>query len=194
MQPLARLTLLPVTLLAAIIFASQPHQQAPLTTMSTNQVITDVLPSHRSVQIFTSLIRDVPAVSQLLSSSSSSQNFTVLAPTNHAMSSLDHKPWEDPAEYKELGTNAYEGDAGKERAQRNIQRFVEAHVVAKAPWAENDKARTLVAGEGESEKAVWWEDAGDGKRKIAPDGVGVESVAARVKNGEVWVLDGVLKP
>ena len=112
------------------------------------------------------------------------------------MTSMSHKPWEDPAEYKELGTNAYEGQQGEDRAHRNVRRFVEAHVVPRAPWPESDKAQTLAVGEGDSPsgKAVWWEDSGDGQRVIAPDGVKVTSVASQASNGEIWILDSILKP
>ena len=161
--------------------------QAPLSNTMTSQVITDALPAHHSVQIFASLIRDVDSVALLLSSTT--QNFTLLAPNNGAMKSLPHKPWEDPAEYKAFGTNVYEGPGGQDRAQKNIKKFVEAHVVPKAGLSEGEKVATLVG----VEKAVWWEDAGDGKRKIAPDGVSVESVAGGLANGEIWIIDGTLK-
>lgn len=180
----------PCLFVATALSAHSLHHQVPLTTMS-SQVITDALPAHHSIQIFTSLVRDVESVSTLLSSSR--HNCTVLAPTNTAMSALSHKPWEDPEEYKEFGANVYEGQAGQDRAQKNIQRFVEAHVVPKAPWAESDKVKTIAAAEGQDGKAIWWEDAGNGNKKLAPDGVSVDSVAASVSNGEVWIVNGVLK-
>ena len=185
-----------ISLLSTFATASRYQQLLhPIEAMNSQIAITDELPTHRNIQIFTSLVRDVEPVSRLLSSASK-QNFTVLAPTNAAMTSLPHKPWEDPSEYATLGTNAYSGNAGQERAQKNIRRFVEAHIVAKAPWAENDKTAPLVEAEGETRKSkvLWWEDAGGGSRVIAPDGVKVENVAAKVANGEVWILDGTLAP
>ena len=75
--------------------------------------------------------------------------------------SLPRKPWEDPADYDQLGTEAYEGDDGQERAKRNLQRFVEAHVVPASPWREGDRVKTLAGGE------VWWEAGADGGKIVS---------------------------
>jgi len=64
---------------------------------------------------------------------------------------LPRKPWEDPEDYDNLGTDAYKGDDGEERARNNVKRFVEAHVVPVSPWKEGDKLTTLAGGE------IWWE-------------------------------------
>jgi len=98
---------------------------------------------------------------------------------------LPRKPWEDPEEYRELGADAYEGDDGQERARRNMKRFVEAHVVVKSPWQEEEKAKTLGGEE------VWWEKK-EGSIWIQPGNVEVSSTeAGKVQNGEIWILKGV---
>lgn len=65
---------------------------------------------------------------------------------------LPRKPWEDSEDYESLGTEAYKGEPGEERARRNLCRFVEAHVVPVSPWKEGEKVKTLAGGE------VWWEE------------------------------------
>ena len=84
-----------------------------------------------------------------------------------------------------MGANAYEGADGEDRAHRNLRRFTEAHVVPQSPWKEGDKVATVGGAK------VWWE-VKDGKAYIQPGDVEVERVVSRVKNGEVWILKGVL--
>lgn len=112
-------------------------------------------------------------------------NATVLAPVNSAISDLPRKPWEDPRDYSELGASAYEGQAGEDRASRNLRRFTEAHVVPTSPWKEGEKVKSMGGGE------VWWENK-DGKAVVQPGSVEVDRVVSRVANGEVWMLKGVL--
>lgn len=122
-------------------------------------ILSDVMGRDRSMNIFAGLVRDVETVSRRLDDEN--QNSTVLAPLNSAMEKLPRKPWEDPEEYDKLGADAYEGDDGWQRAQKNIRRFVEAHVVPQNPWAEGEKVKALGA-EGE----VWWEEK-DGKKVVS---------------------------
>lgn len=122
-------------------------------------ILSDVMGRDRSINIFAGLVRDVEGVSRRLDDQS--QNSTVLAPLNSAMEKLPRKPWEDPQEYDKLGADAYEGDEGWKRAQRNIRRFVETHVVPQNPWAEGEKVKTL-DGDGE----VWWEEK-DGVKVVS---------------------------
>lgn len=122
-------------------------------------ILSDVMGRDRSINIFAGLVRDVETVSRRLDDQS--QNSTVLAPLNSAMEKLPRKPWEDPEEYDKLGADAYEGDDGWQRAQKNIRKFVEAHVVPQNPWAEGEKVKVLGA-EGE----VWWEEK-DGKKVVS---------------------------
>jgi len=77
------------------------------------------------------------------------------------MDKLPRKPWEDPEDYDNLGANAYEGDDGRDRAQKNIRRFVEAHVVPESPWKEGVKVKTL----GSDSTEIWWEEK-DGNRMV----------------------------
>ncbi|KAI1855556.1 hypothetical protein JX265_005959 [Neoarthrinium moseri] len=146
-------------------------------------ILSDVMGKERSVNIFAGFTRDVVSISHRLDDSS--QNSTILAPLNSAIEKLPRKPWEDARDYETLGTNAYEGGDGQERAQRNIRRFVEAHVVPSSPWQEREKVKTLLG-----DREVWWESK-DGKKLIQPDNIEVDSVASQVGNGEVWIIRGV---
>lgn len=171
----------------------QPHNQDQLAIMpdppsqqqSTGGDITlsDILGSQKPISLFASFTRDLGAVWARLEDQKA--NTTLLAPVNSAISALPRKPWEDPRDYAQLGAEAYHGGDGSERAERNLRRFVEAHVVPCSPWEEGQRVKTVAGGE------VWWEAKGDG-RVIMPGGVEVESVAKRVRNGEVWVLKNVI--
>jgi len=146
-------------------------------------ILSDVLGRDRSINIFAGFTRDIAAITERFSDSR--QNTTILAPVNSAIMALPRKPWEDPEEYRELGADAYEGDDGQERARRNMKRFVEAHVVVKSPWQEEEKAKTLGGEE------VWWEKK-EGSIWIQPGNVEVSSTeAGKVQNGEIWILKGV---
>lgn len=105
-------------------------------------------------------VRDTESASQRLENSA--QNTTVLAPLNSAVEKLPRKPWEDPRDYDTLGSNAYEGDDGQERAQRNLRRFVEAHLVPVSPWKEGEKVKTIAG-----DREVWWEEK-DGTKLVSP--------------------------
>ncbi|KUI70867.1 hypothetical protein VM1G_06226 [Cytospora mali] len=147
-------------------------------------ILSDVIGKDRSINIFAGLARDVEAVSLRLDDSS--QNSTVLAPLNSAMDKMPRKPWEDPEDYNKLGADAYEGDDGWQRAQRNLRRFVEAHVIPKNPWPQGEKVKAL----GSDNAEVWWEEK-DGAKVIQPGNIEVASVASSVQNGQVWILKSV---
>ncbi|KAL5336693.1 hypothetical protein BJX70DRAFT_371681 [Aspergillus crustosus] len=105
-------------------------------------IISDVLPKTRGINIFASLTRQFESVEGRLNDAS--KNVTVLAPRNSAINDLPRKPWENPSDYKAFGeANAYEGDEGRERARRNLERFVSAHIVVQSPWNEGEEAETL---------------------------------------------------
>ncbi|MCJ1285011.1 hypothetical protein MMC26_004348 [Xylographa opegraphella] len=150
---------------------------------SGNVMISDVIGKERVVNIFAGFTRDIEAITRRLDDHE--RNTTVLAPLNSALQKLPRKPWEDPRDYGALGESAYEGPGGEDRAQRNLQRFVEAHVVPTSPWKEADKVETLAGNK------VWWERK-EGKRIIQPGDIEVSSVASRVTNGEVWIIKGVV--
>lgn len=147
------------------------------------QTISDVLPRNQQISIFTSFTRDVSSISTGFESAI--QKFTVLAPEDSEIKNLPRKPWENPDDYSAFGESAYEGQSGVDRAQENLKKFVEAHVVPSSPWNEGEKVKTLGGRE------VWWEEK-DGKKLIQPQSLEVLSVADKVSNGEVWVLKGVL--
>ncbi|TGJ80478.1 hypothetical protein E0Z10_g8283 [Xylaria hypoxylon] len=149
-------------------------------------LISDVMGRDRSVNVFAGFARDVEGVAKRLDDSAA--NSTVLAPLNSAIDKLPGKPWEDPNEYNALGATVYDGDEGRERARRNIRRFVEAHVVPLSPWGENERRRSLLDGDRE----IWWEKK-DGVMVLQPDGIEIQSVASKVGNGEVWIVKSVRK-
>ncbi|KAK4499436.1 hypothetical protein PRZ48_009950 [Zasmidium cellare] len=142
-------------------------------------ILSDILGTQRPITIFAGFTRDISSVLTRLSTAS--LNTTVLAPLNSAITSLPRKPWEDPRD----GPNAYEGQDGEDRAQRNLRRFTEAHVVLASPWEEGVKSETMGGGR------VWWERRGE-KVVVMPGSVEVERVGGRVANGEVWVMKGVV--
>ncbi|RLM00709.1 hypothetical protein CFD26_107455 [Aspergillus turcosus] len=147
-------------------------------------VVSDVLPKNRAINIFASLTRQFEPIESRLSDSS--KNITVLAPRNSAIQSLPRKPWENPEDYEKFGgVSAYEGPEGEDRAKRNLQRFVEAHIIPTSPWREGEEAETLGG-----EKLKWTKN-GD-KIYIQPGNVEVDNIAEKVTNGELWVLNGVI--
>jgi hypothetical protein len=158
----------------------KPTEPAPPTG---DVILSDVIGNQRQINIFAGFTRDVSSVSERLDTNT--LNTTVLAPSNSAIQALPRKPWEDPRDYDELGTQAYEGKAGEDRAARNLRRFTEAHIVPQSPWKGGERVKTLAGGE------VWWEIKG-GKKIVKPGDVEVERVVSQVANGEVWVLGGVM--
>lgn len=112
-------------------------------------MISDVLPKTKGINIFAQLTRDFDPIASRLNDSS--KNITVLAPRNSAVQALPRKPWEDPEDYAKYGdVNAYEGQDGQDRAKRNLERFVEAHLVPVSPWKEGEEVETL-----RGEKLKW---------------------------------------
>ena len=146
-------------------------------------ILSDVISTQRTINIFAGFTRDIETVSLRLDTSS--LNTTVLAPLNTAITSLPRKPWEDPQDYAALGANAYAGEDGQDRARNNMKRFTEAHIIPASPWKQDEKVESMGGGK------VWWESK-DGKAVIMPGEVEVERIADQVANGEVWVLRGVL--
>ena len=125
---------------------------------STGIIISDVIGRAQNIAIFSSLTRDIDAVSGRLEDAA--QNATVLAPENSVMKSLKRKPWEDPEDYSQLGAQAYEGTSGSDRAHSNLERFVKSHIVPDSPWEEGKKVKTLAGTE------VWWESK-DGQKMVS---------------------------
>ena len=126
-------------------------------------MLSDVMGRDRSMNAFAEFARQSEAVTRRLEDAA--RNSTVLAPLNSAIDKLERKPWEDPRDYAAFGEeDAYKGGDGQDRAQRNLRRFVEAHVVPASPWAEGERRCTLLDGDRE----VWWETrAEDGVRVVS---------------------------
>lgn len=150
---------------------------------SSSIMISDVIGKTRSINIFAGFTRDISTVSSRLDDQS--LNSTILCPLNSALQSLPRKPWEDPKDYDSLGSNAYAGDQGEDRAHRNLRRFVESHVVTDSPWREGEKVKTMGG------RVVWWERR-DGGKVVMPGEIAVEGVQEKVGNGEVWIVRGVV--
>ncbi|KAK3945440.1 hypothetical protein QBC46DRAFT_117750 [Diplogelasinospora grovesii] len=146
-------------------------------------MLSDVMGRDRSINLFAGFVRDIESAARRLDDLS--QNTTVLAPLNSQIEKLPRKPWEDPREYGALGPDAYEGEDGQERAQKNLRRFVEAHMVPVSPWEEGKKVNAIG-----DDQDIWWEDK-EGKKLIQPGNIEVVSVASTVANGQVWILKGV---
>ena len=121
-------------------------------------IISDVIGIENAINIFAGFTRDIESVSRRLDDVS--QNTTVLAPRNSAITSQAKKPWEDARDYAFIGQAAYDGWEGEDRAHANLRRFVETHLVAASPWKEGDKIETIGGA------SIWWEDR-DGKKTVS---------------------------
>jgi len=143
-------------------------------------VLSDVMGRDRSINLFAGFVRDIESASQRLDDSS--KNTTVLAPLNSAIEKLPRKPWEDPRDYGALGPKAYEGEDGPARAHRNLQRFVEAHMIPVNPWVEGKNAKAIG-----DDQTIWWEEK-NGVKMIQPGDIEVVSIASTVANGQVWII------
>jgi hypothetical protein len=130
----------------------------PAGEVSSGVIISDVIGKTQNIAIFSGLIRDIADVAGRLDNPA--QNATVLAPDNSVMRELKRKPWEDPEDYDTLGANAYDGSAGEDRARKNLERFVQRHVVSESPWEEGKKIKTLAGNE------IWWETK-HGQKKVS---------------------------
>lgn len=126
--------------------------------VSTGVIISDVIGKIQEIAIFSSLTRDIDAISGRLNDAA--KNATVLAPHNTIMRDLKRKPWEDPEDYNTFGADAYEGAGGQDRATANLERFVQRHIVPESPWEEGKKVKTLAGNE------IWWESK-DGQKKVS---------------------------
>lgn len=121
---------------------------------TSNLIVSDLLVKTPKINVFASLTRDFHPIASRLNDKA--QNTTVLAPLNSAINALPRKPWEDPEDYERFGeAQAYKGDDGKDRAQRNLQKFVEAHLVPVSPWREGEEVETVGGGK------VKWVKEGD---------------------------------
>ncbi|OAA31999.1 FAS1 domain-containing protein [Moelleriella libera RCEF 2490] len=159
-----------------IKFASSSHQpsdeaQSDTTTTASTKVqpavsLADIIGPQRSISSFSSFSRLSQNTADALSNRQT--NLTVLAPLNSAIDEMSRKPWVDA------------GGSSPESANHMIESFVKAHLVAKAPWKEGDRAKTLAG----NDEEIWWEER-HGKRVIMPDGIEVDRVASQVANGEL---------
>ena len=145
-------------------------------------IISDVMGRDRAINIFAGFTRDIDSISSRLDNGS--QNTTVLAPLNSEILKLPRKPWEDPKDYEEIGQNAYGGSDGEDRAQRNLRRFVEAHIVPASPWKEGEKVDSVGGGK------LWWENKNGKKTVSMPSGRQDNMLSGRFK-GSTWRHRGI---
>lgn len=148
----------------------------PASSSNDAPILSDVMGRDRSINIFSGFTRDVDSVSARLNDGS--QNATILAPDNSALHDLPRKPWEDPRDYESLGANAYAGTDGSSRAQKNLERFVNAHIVPESPWKENHKIQSLAG------NTVWYEIK-DGKKMVRLLGVPCRS-RSNIRQASTW--------
>ncbi|KAG5915388.1 hypothetical protein E4U42_008096 [Claviceps africana] len=149
----------------------------------TSVSLADTIGPNRSISSFSSFTRLNPATARLLDDLTA--RMTLLAPLNSAIDHLPRKPWQPPPDDQDHP--GHDVDA-QDRARNNLDRFVRAHILmGTAPWEEGVQAETLTGG-----RPIWWEARDDGVRVVCPDGIEVERVAARVANGELWIVKGVL--
>ena len=120
-------------------------------------VLSDVIGKERSINIFGGFVRDIEPLSRRCEDAS--QNTTVLAPLNSAMTKMPRKPWEDSQDYAALGQGAYVGSDGQDRAQKNLRNFVESHIVPVSPWREGEEVQAINGG-----KLRW--EMKDGKKMV----------------------------
>ena len=173
-------------------------------------LLSDFMSVDRSVSEFSGLARSIEGVAALLGDMT--KNTTVLAPKNSIITSLPRKPWENPHGEEASAQGAvsdelFRGDSGEDRAARNLEKFVKAHLVGVSPWqrGEENQAKTLGG------KTLWWDEDG-GVRKVSacplcthgkglvliiqiyPDGIEVEDIQESVPNGQIWVIKSVITP
>ncbi|TQS34096.1 hypothetical protein Golomagni_05534 [Golovinomyces magnicellulatus] len=146
-------------------------------------LLSDVIGSSRSTNAFAGFTRSFESITGILEADDS--NITVLAPTNRAIMELPQKPWENPSEYITLGEEAYEGDIGEDRALKNLKTFVESHLIRASPWKEGEMAKSM------SGREFCWHIK-DGMKIIQPGNIRIIEVLNSVRNGELWLIDGVL--
>lgn len=131
----------------------------PPSTTHESLVVSDILSKVREINIFASLTRDFESLSNRLEDGS--QNVTVLAPTNTAIEELPHKPWENPNDYTTYGeSEAYAGEAGRERATDNLKKFVAAHIIVGGSWPEKKEIPNLTG------QKIYWEKDENGKINV----------------------------
>ncbi|POS83258.1 hypothetical protein EPUL_004355, partial [Erysiphe pulchra] len=130
-------------------------------------MLSDTLGITRVVSGFAGMTRNFPHITSKLGNGRTQK--TILAPSNEAIAAMPRKAWENPDEYSTLGSEVYEGEEGKERADQNLQKFVESHIIPLSPWADNVKVKTLAGTE------YWWHMK-DGHRIIQPGDIKVLEV------------------
>jgi paired amphipathic helix protein Sin3a len=145
-------------------------------------ILSDVMGRDRSINIFAGFARDIESTARRLDDES--RNTTVLAPLNSAIEALPRKPWEDPRDYGDLGSEAYEGEDGYERAQRNMRRFVEAHMVPTSPWREREKVKALG-----DDREIWWENK-DGAKVVSRSAVSWSPSGLLTRADPAWKHQG----
>lgn len=110
-----------------------------------------------------------------------SQRTLVLAPINSAITALPRKPWVDgPVDAQDPKISPLRNE---DRAARNIEAFVERHVVSQYPLPAGAEAKNM-AGQAISVEMKDEEKYINGKYKVL-----VEKTAA---NGAIWVISGVI--
>jgi len=135
--------------------------------------------------IFTTFTDDTQATRL----SNESLNSTLLAPRNSALQTLPRKPWEDKSNDEQVTKHDSKdllwNKEAEDKARKNVEDFVAAHVVTKYPIQEGDNLPTL------NGSTVSYKVKG-GEKYILPGNIKVLS-EREAANGAIWVLDGVIE-
>jgi uncharacterized surface protein with fasciclin (FAS1) repeats len=116
-------------------------------------------------------------------------NSTLLVPRNSALQTLPRKPWEDKSDDEQVTKNGPKdilwNKEVEDKARKNVENFVAAHVITKYPIQEGKDLPTL------NGSTVSYKVEG-GRKYVLPGNIKVlgEREAA---NGAIWVLDGVIE-
>lgn len=162
---------------------SQPLFSAAAMPVETTQgvpLLGDIFGSLRQCTIIGDYVRSAQTVSDRMVDSQ--RQTLILAPINSAIVSLPRKPWQDgPENAQDPRVDVMRND---DRASKNIEAFVDRHVIPMFPveagtTARNLAGQTLLFEIKDGDKYI------DGKHKVLD-----EKLAS---NGAIWVISGVIE-
>ncbi|KAL1748495.1 hypothetical protein HDZ31DRAFT_29490 [Schizophyllum fasciatum] len=150
--------------------------------------LADLLTITPSVSIFYSYARELQLSSLF---ADSSRQITLFAPTNKAVVSLPRKPHEDPT-IKEGIITEQEYDS---RSKRNIERWVEAHIVpaSDVDLVPGTTVDTLLSGKSITFDKLDTPGDEDWQRVVLEDDVKVID-KKQGANGVLYIIDGTVAP
>lgn len=118
-----------------------------------------------------------------------SVNSTLLVPRNSALQTLPRKPWEDKSDDEKVTKHDSKdflwSKEAEDKARKNVEDFVAAHIVTKYPIQDGKDLPTL------SGSTVSY-TIKRGETYILPGNIKVLG-QREAANGAIWVLDGVIE-